>query len=113
VRRAGAVAERRLRHRERAVGGSIRWGRVETAEGWSVVLRPRYGYPGIAGSLQSGSMAALLPDFDAAVSPMPLVDLSAGYGFDDGARVVFRGSRGFGERVRGALGAGVNYERGW
>ena len=114
LRRATPVVDRQLRHRERAVGGAIRWGRVETVQGWSVILRPRYGYPGVAGSLESGSMAALLPDFHPAARPMPLVDLSAGYGFEDGARLVLRGSRGFGERVRGAsLGAGVNYERGW
>ena len=114
VRRSTPVVDRQLRHRERAIGGTVRWGRVETPQGWSVILRPRYGYPGVAGSLDSGSMAVLLPDFHPAARPMPLVDLSAGYGFDDGARLVFRGSRGFGEHLRGAsLGAGVNYERGW
>ena len=115
VRSSSVVRSRELVHRERSLGGSLRWGAVETSEGWSVVLRPRYGYPGPLGSLQDGAMAQLIPVLMPTLDPSPFVDLEAGYGFGDGSRLVLSGSRGFAEPALGgpALGAGVNYTRGW
>ena len=115
VRGSSAIRDRGLLHRERSVAGSLRWGSVETASGWAVTIRPRYGYPGALGSLQQGTMAELIPSLLGGASPAPFVDVDAGYGFEDGSRVVLTGSRGLGasHSYGSGLAAGLNYQRGW
>ena len=46
----GADAAVRAHRRETAVSGVLRWGHAETAGGWSIALRPAYGYPGPVGA---------------------------------------------------------------
>ena len=103
------------RSRERAVGGVLRWGAVETASGWAVSFRPSYGYTGLLSSLQRGTMGSVLPGAAPFVDAHPSLDLDAGYRFADGSRFGLRGGRTFGPAALfgSGLTAQVNFERGW
>lgn len=91
----GAEAGSRAHRRETAVSGVLRWGHAETAEGWSIALRPAYGYPGPVGAPRGSLLySRLLPHAaGTALEAQPLVGVEAGYGFGSGARLSVTGER--------------------
>ncbi len=94
----GAEPGSRAHRRETAVTGVLRWGHAETAEGWSIALRPAYGYPGPVGAPRGSPLySTFLPHAaGTAFDARPLVGVEAGYGFGSGARVSVTGERGLG-----------------
>ena len=104
------------RRAERSLGAVLRFGQAETARGWSVTVRPGYGYPVLfGGSLDSPLMRGVMPG-GAFLESLPRVDLDAGYAFADGSRLSLAGGRSFAGRLRpyGAPArASVRYDRGW
>ena len=103
---------------EHAVAAALRWGVSETPDGWSIVLRPTYGYPGIPGGIdpaRSVWYGAFSPRHGGVSGFPAAVDLEAHYVWRSGGRLVVSGSRplvdGPYPSVRPA--AGVRFDHAW
>ena len=113
----GVAAAGPAHRRETAISAVLRWGHAETAGGWSIALRPAYGYPGAAGAPRRSLIySELVPHAaGAGIEARPLVAVDAGYGFGSGARISVRGERGFG-RSNGwsrRSSMALRFERAW
>ena len=113
----GAVAAGRAHRRETAVSGVLRWGHAETGGGWSIALRPAYGYPGAVGAPRNSVIYSGLVPYaaGAGIEARPLVAVDAGYGFASGARISVGGERGFGRSDGWSRGSSMalRFERAW
>ena len=113
----GVAAAGRAHRRETAVSGVLRWGHAETAGGWSIALRPAYGYLGAVGAPRRSVIYSELVPFAAGtgIEARPLVAVDAGYGFGSGARISVSGERGFGRSNGWSRGSSMalRFERAW
>ena len=113
----GVAAAGRAHRRETAVSGVLRWGHAETAGGWSIALRPAYGYLGAVGAPRRSLIYSELVPFAAGtgIEARPLVAVDAGYGFGSGARISVSGERGFGRSNGWSRGSSMalRFERAW
>ena len=109
----------------RAFEVALRAGAAESLEGWSLEVRPRYGYP-VSPALLIGGVRDAGPPVGVFEPAVLMLSVDAGYGFGDGSRLVVSGQRPFDPPVgSGDLGGagglhGVGlpsihaaYERGW
>ena len=81
---------------EHSFAAALRWGISETPQGWSIVLRPSYGYPGLPGGVDPARSlwyGAAIPREGAAPGLPAQLDLEAHYLFGMGGRLVLSGSR--------------------
>ena len=88
-----SLAEQRSVRRMTASGG-LRWGSSETGRGWSVAVRPGYGFASLGRSPWWD--AAVLGGFGAPFpAVVPTVDAELGYGFAGGGQAVMTFGQGF------------------
>ena len=108
----GSAPERSVRRM--TASGGLRWGSSETGRGWSLAVRPGYGFASLRRShwwdaAVLGGMGASFP------SVVPTLDAEVGYGFAGGGQAVMTLGQGFSAAGRSGRGAsvGVRFDRGW
>ena len=110
---ASGVALQRSVSRMTASGG-LRWGSSETGRGWSLALRPGYGFASLrrAAWWDAAALGGMGVAFPAVV---PTLDAEVGYGFAGGGQAAVTFGQGFPVADRSGRGAsvGVRFDRGW
>ena len=110
---ASGVALQRSVSRMTASGG-LRWGSSETGRGWSLALRPGYGFASLRRSAwwDAAALGGIGAAFPAVV---PTLDAEVGYGFAGGGQAAVTFGQGFPAAGRSGRGVsvGVRFDRGW
>ena len=110
---ASGVALQRSVSRMTASGG-LRWGSSETGRGWSLALRPGYGFASLrrAAWWDAAVLGGMGSAFPAVV---PTLDAEVGYSFAGGGQAAVTFGQGFPAAGRSGRGAsvGVRFDRGW